>query len=202
MGEFVPFRFRVSLYNDDGDPVCSAAFSELAGIEMTMEPRAIAEGGQNWGEHQRVGPTRFSPVVLKRGLTENKKVWAWWRAVTRGAQYGQRARAVIELMDRAIPEEEKKGSQSAGEDAQGEQREQGEEDQSKGANPVLATWTLTRAMPTRFKGPDLSSTASQVAIEELTLVYEDITLETRSAGGKGDKEDGEDGEANANNNTQ
>ncbi len=192
MGEFVPFRFRVSLYNDDGDPVCSAAFSELAGIEMTMEPRAIAEGGQNWGEHQRVGPTRFSPVVLKRGLTENKKVWSWWQAVTRGAQYGQRARAVIELMDRAIPEEEK-SSQSAGEEAQGEQRE---ENQNKGANPVLATWTLTRAMPTRFKGPDLSSTASQVAIEELTLVYEDITLETRSAGGE---EDGEEDEANANN---
>lgn len=189
MGEFVPFRFRVSLYSDEGDPLCSAAFSELAGIEMTMEPRAIAEGGQNWGEHQRVGPTRFSPVVLKRGLTENKKVWSWWQAVTRGAQYGQRARAVIELMDRAISEEEK-DSLSSGGKSQGEQG-QGGENSGNGANPVLATWNLTRVMPTRFKGPDLSSTASQVAIEEMTLVYEDITLETRSVGGeeKGDAGD-------------
>lgn len=180
MAEFVPFRFRVSLYNGDGDQVCSAAFSELAGIEMTMEPRVIAEGGQNWGEHQRVGPTRFSPVVLKRGLTENHKVWSWWQAITRGGQYGQRARAVIELMDRAIPKEEN--------DAGSSEEAKGEDKSGSGSEPVIATWNLTGVMPTRFKGPDLSSTASQVAIEELTLVYEDITLETRPPGGNEENE--------------
>jgi phage tail-like protein len=160
MAEFVPFRFRISLYDDEGGRLCSANFSELAGLEMTMEPRTIAQGGENWGEVQRVGPTRFSPVVLKRGVTESKKLWNWLVATTRGAQYGQRARAVIEVMDRAIAQEE---------------------DEGEGTETIVMTWHLTQVLPTRFKGPDLSSTASQVAIEELTLVYEDITLETRTA---------------------
>lgn len=165
MPEFVPFRFRITLYDDGGGPLCSANFSELAGLEMTMEPRAIAQGGENWGEVQRVGPTRFSPVVLKRGVTDSKKLWAWLVATTRGAQYGQRARAVIEVMDRAIPKEEDEGGEGGGE----------------AGDPAILIWHLTKVLPTRFKGPDLSSTASQVAIEELTLVYEDITLETRTS---------------------
>jgi hypothetical protein len=38
------------------------------------------------------------------------------------------------------------------------------------------TWSLTNVLPTRFKGADLSSTAGQVAIEEVTLVHESLTL--------------------------
>jgi phage tail-like protein len=37
-------------------------------------------------------------------------------------------------------------------------------------------WELTQALPTKFKGPDLSATASQIAIEELHLVHEGLTL--------------------------
>ena len=41
----------------------------------------------------------------------------------------------------------------------------------------LLRWRITNALPTRFKGPDLSSTADQVAIEELQLVHEGLELE-------------------------
>ena len=38
-------------------------------------------------------------------------------------------------------------------------------------------WNLINVLPTKFKGPDLSATASQVAVEELHLVHEGLTLE-------------------------
>jgi phage tail-like protein len=42
---------------------------------------------------------------------------------------------------------------------------------------IIMKWKLTGVLPTRFKGPDLSSTADQVAIEELHLVHEGLELE-------------------------
>jgi len=49
-----------------------------------------------------------------------------------------------------------------------------------GGRQPLLTWKLHRALPTRFKGPDLSATANQVAIEELHLVHEGLTLQRHS----------------------
>lgn len=43
---------------------------------------------------------------------------------------------------------------------------------------VVATWTLTRAWPSKWKGPTLAANgASDVAMEELVLVCEDIAYE-------------------------
>ncbi len=47
----------------------STAFAEVTGLEATMEPRAIREGGRNWGQHQRAGQVSFATVVFKRGIT-------------------------------------------------------------------------------------------------------------------------------------
>ena len=38
-------------------------------------------------------------------------------------------------------------------------------------------WNLVNVLPTKFKGPDLSATANQVAVEELHLVHEGLTLD-------------------------
>ena len=38
------------------------------------------------------------------------------------------------------------------------------------------TWKLVGVLPTKFKGPDLSATSNQVAIEELHLVHEGLEL--------------------------
>lgn len=147
--EFIAFRFHVKLFERDGaGPVlCQGAFSEVSGLEATMAPKALKEGGRNWGEVQLAGPTSFSPVVLKRGITALADLWAWFDTVTRGANYALRYSGVIEVFHPARPEA-----------------------------PALV-WRLTRVLPTRFKGPDLSATASQVAIEELHLAHEGLVLE-------------------------
>ncbi len=155
MAEFVPFRFEVSLYErSQSDLLCRGYFSEVTGLEMTMEPRAIAEGGRNWGEVQRIGQTRFTPIVLKRGVTQIRDLWLWFDAVTRGQNYGYRLHGTIKVLGSEV-------------DSNGQ------------AKPVM-TWKLSGVLPTRFKGPDLSSTSNQVAIEELTLIHESLTLEATS----------------------
>lgn len=153
MPEFVPFNFRVHLYNESkNEMLCRGLFSEVQGLEVTMEPRAIQEGGHNWGEIQRIGYTKFSPIVLKRGVTELNDLWSWFDATTRGNNYGYRLQGEIHVLSSTVPSENQE-------------------------RDSLIIWRLTNVMPTRFKGPDLSSVASQVAIEEVTLVHEGLQME-------------------------
>jgi phage tail-like protein len=92
-------------------------------------------------------------VVLKRGVTTVNDLWSWFDVVTCGANYGYRLRGEIEVLGNPAP-----GQAAAG--------------------PVtVMTWRLSNALPVKFKGPDLSATASQVAIEELHLVHEGLELE-------------------------
>lgn len=157
LGVFIPFLFRVSLYtgeNWDGGSsqqlLCSGSFSEVSGLEATMAPKTFKEGGGNWGEIQLAGTTTFPPVILKRGITEVADLWNWFDASTRQANYALRYSARIEVYHPS--------------------------DDSK---PLLV-WSLSKALPTKFKGADLSATASQVAIEELHLVHEGLVLERPS----------------------
>ena len=103
MDEFIPFRFKVVLYStqtaeeNPSNILCGGYFSEVTGLELTMEPKAIQEGGRNWGEHQRSGLTKFSTVVLKRGVTTINDLWSWFDASTRGDNYSYRLHGRIEV---------------------------------------------------------------------------------------------------------
>ena len=65
--------------------ICSGAFAECSGLEATMEPKVIKEGGGNYGAVQRVGPVTFATVVLKRGMTQTRHLWEWFALVASGA---------------------------------------------------------------------------------------------------------------------
>lgn len=100
------FRFQVDfkeqmLTNEtEGGEVllCSGAFSECSGLEVTMEPKTIKEGGRNWGAAQRMGAISFGTVVLKRGLTSSADLWSWFSLVGEGA-YAQRLNVTITQFD-------------------------------------------------------------------------------------------------------
>ncbi len=152
MSGFIPFRFQVTLFptgEEGSTAVCQGRFSEVTGLEASMSPKTIKEGGRNWGEVQLAGKTSFAPIVLKRGVTEVNDLYDWFDVTTRQANYGYRLDGEITVFD-----------------ADGLE------------NPIM-TWKLTNVMATKFKGPDLSSTASAVAIEELHLVHEGLVLQRR-----------------------
>ena len=100
------FRFLVEfkehlLTNDSaGDDVilCSGAFAECSGLEATMEPKVIKEGGRNWGALQRMGQVTFATIILKRGMTQTKDLWAWFNQVGQGS-YAHRLNAIITMFD-------------------------------------------------------------------------------------------------------
>jgi phage tail-like protein len=143
---FVAFRYRVNLYSTavSPDPLCGGLFSEATGIEATMTPRTIREGGRNTGALQRVGPVAFGSVTLKRGMTRSSDLWRWLDLVAGRENFGIRLQGQIDVMD---------GAESN----------------------VVASWKLLNVLPIKFKAPDLSATSSQVAVEEVQLVFEDLS---------------------------
>jgi phage tail-like protein len=81
-------------------PLCGGAFAECSGLEASMEPKAIKEGGKNYGANQRVGAVTFATVVLKRGMTRNRDLWNWFSLVGNGA-YSYRLSATLTMLDGA-----------------------------------------------------------------------------------------------------
>ncbi len=79
---FTNFNFAVEIdVPDVSSPVCSAAFAECDGLEMTMEVKTIREGGNNGQQIRLTGPLAFGSVTLKRGMTASFDLWDWFSAV-------------------------------------------------------------------------------------------------------------------------
>lgn len=150
------FRFRVDFYESTGreggfggaQRLCGGAFSQCSGLEATMEPFTVKEGGRNYGELQRAGRTSFATLVLKRGMTDVRDLWRWFDLVANGG-YAFRLNAVVTVLAMG----------QAADDADG-----------------AVQWRLINALPTRFKAADLDGKGSEVAIEELHVVHEGLHL--------------------------
>lgn len=149
-GPFVPFRFQVSLTGSNlpsglgPGPLCGGSFSEATGIEATMSARAIREGGRNFGQIQRPGPTAFGSLTLKRGVTSQQDLWTWFDLVANRERFGRLLNGNIDILS---------------------------------GTDIAFTWKLVNVLPVKFKSPDLSAMSTQVAIEELQLAFEQVTLE-------------------------
>ena len=150
------FRFRVDFHQttlDDpssgsAQPVCSGAFSEVSGLEANMDAHSIKEGGRNWGEIQRAGRTTFATLVLKRGMTEDHGLCTWFEGVANGG-YAYRLNARVVMLA---------GNQDTT-DAKG-----------------LMRWEFANCLPVKMKAADLSSSSSELGIEELHLTHEAMRL--------------------------
>ena len=100
------FRFQVDFFTDsladddshDQFQVCSGAFSECTGLEATMEPKVIKEGGRNFGAAQRAGMTTFATVVLKRGISTNRNLYQIFNSISTGT-FAPRMQVTINLLD-------------------------------------------------------------------------------------------------------
>ncbi len=80
-------------------PLAGGAFAECTGLEATMEPKVIREGGNNYGAHQRVGTVTFATVILRRGMTLNADLWKWFEQVTLRGAYTLRMDVAIRHLD-------------------------------------------------------------------------------------------------------
>ncbi len=127
-------------------------FTDISGLEATMEPKTIRSGGDNYNVHQRAGTVSFATVVLKRGMVSSRHLWGWWslfaganHALNGGWAKASRSDVSIYLME--------------------------------GRKPIIG-WKLERAMPVKFRVGDLSASSGELAIEELHLAHEGLHMVT------------------------
>ena len=100
------FRFQVDFKEqmltneaEGGDVVlCSGAFSECSGLELTMEPKSIREGGNNGRQHHFVGPVGYGQLTLKRGMTANFDLWRWFSRTMQKDGSGVRASGFVVML--------------------------------------------------------------------------------------------------------
>lgn len=59
-------------------------FREVQGLSAEIKMTELAEGGENGFLHHFPGETRYSNLVLSRGLTDVDTLWAWFDEVSRG----------------------------------------------------------------------------------------------------------------------
>jgi len=76
------FNFKVNLrLLEGGDEVCAAEFSECDGLEMSLTPKSIREGGNNAQQIHLSGPISYGQLSLKRGMTDNFDLWNWFERI-------------------------------------------------------------------------------------------------------------------------
>lgn len=75
------FKVRLELEGEDGI-ICDGAFSEVSGLEATLETETIREGGNNARQIHLTGAVSYGEIVLKRGMTKGLGLWNWFRAVS------------------------------------------------------------------------------------------------------------------------
>jgi phage tail-like protein len=151
---FAAFRFDVQLEVENGqrygltNPLCSAAFAECDGLEMTMEAKVVREGGNNARQVRLVGPVTYGNLTLKRGMTANLDLWKWFAAscgAAGGQGRGAKARGSVLLRDAA-------------------------------GNPQVR-FTLTGCLPIKMKAPALNAREGLVAVEEMQIGYSSFSVE-------------------------
>jgi phage tail-like protein len=130
-----------------------AAFSEVSGLEASMEVEEYQAGGTNDTVLKFPGRTKWSNLVMKRGVVarrdplDTSDLWTWVQAYLDGR--GIRKDGIIVLLD-------------------------------ENRRPKI-TWSFRRGLPLKWSGPSLNATQSQVAFESIEIAHEGLRL-VRSGG--------------------
>jgi phage tail-like protein len=176
---FTTFNFLVEIKVDGVSPsVCGGAFAECDGLEMTLEPKTIREGGRNFGPVHLAGPISYGQLVLKRGMTSNLDLWNWFESMVGDVSAGGL------LGGLGVPSSVSVGPSGIG-TSSGTKTPIGALRAT--ADIVMlaadgateqAHFKLTGCMPVKIKAPSLNAKEGLIAIEEMSLVYESMAVES------------------------
>jgi len=71
------FHFQVQFHGLKGDDTLDTMFQSVSGLTVEMNTDTIKEGGENRFEHQIPVRTKYSPLILKRGVFKNTGLIDW-----------------------------------------------------------------------------------------------------------------------------
>jgi len=74
------FNFRVEI-----DGIDEAGFRECSGLDASTDPVDYREGTDPMHVRKLTGMNKFSPVTLKRGITDSVTLWSWRQTVIDGS---------------------------------------------------------------------------------------------------------------------
>jgi phage tail-like protein len=96
---FTAFNFLVEINVPGvGEPLVEAAFAECDGLEVTMEPKTLREGGNNTRQVHLAGPLSYAQLSLKRGMSADFGLWRWFDAVIKSDGRGLRGQGVVVML--------------------------------------------------------------------------------------------------------
>ena len=134
----------------------TAAFSEVTGIEATVDVIEFRQGNANSLAPVKIpGLVKHGNVTLKMGYTTDNEFKKWIQecvSETRGEM--PRHNLSIELID----------------------INGGAPSSAVTSNLGATIWVLTNAWVTKYTAPDLNSTASEIAIESVEIAYEELVI--------------------------
>jgi len=137
------FYFQVTMLGQDMVPAeIDGSFEEVSGLQAELQFETVPEGGENRFAHRLPTRTKFSNLVLKRGLVVRGSTLSRWTAETLGAFASKvikpRGLNVILLGEKGDP---------------------------------LVTWTVYQAYPLRWQLAPLNSMDGKILTESLELTY-------------------------------
>jgi len=62
------------------DGIVSSSFTYVEGVSSTTEVVEYREGTEQNIVHLIPGLTRYGPIILKRGLSDNSELWDWYES--------------------------------------------------------------------------------------------------------------------------
>ncbi len=128
----------------------TASFSECSGLGVNIKYNTLVEGGVNDQRRILLEEPEFSPVTLKRGITNSTIFWDWLKTMLSDAVKKRRS-VSIALFNQA--------------------------------GDRMQSWTLIGALPVGWKVDSLQASSEAIALEELTLIYEGLKIESGGSGG-------------------
>ena len=126
-------------------------FSEVSGLEVTVDVATYAEGGENGFVHQLPGRMSWPHVVLRRGVTQSDALFSW---VNKAAGSGFAANGnQLTRSTGAITAVGSDGSR-------------------------LRSWELQDVFAVRWVGPKFAVDSAEKLDEELELAHHGFTSKT------------------------
>ena len=155
-------NFVVSVSDGSSTSTARAAFSEVTGVEATVDVIEFRQGNSESLSPVKVpGLVKHGNITLKFGYTLNNNFKDWVIKCVSSTREGlYRANVTIELIDTTTK-----------------------------ASPITLTttssdtrnaWVLKNAWVTKYTAPDLNAMQSEIAIESVEIAYE--TLEIPNGG--------------------
>lgn len=90
---YLNYNFRLEI-----DNTAVAGFSECSGLTFDTQPVEYREGtDRRLSVRQLTGMRKYSNISLKRGYTDNKELWNWYKNIVNGT--ADRRNGAIVLQD-------------------------------------------------------------------------------------------------------